>query len=86
MQGFVASFAGRAGGALAPIIMATVLMSYFGFHWKVALMIMAGAGIFLALVFFALYRNSPEDDKRVNEAERELFRAENLAQKLNRKS
>ncbi len=85
MQGFVASFAGRAGGALAPIIMATVLMSYFGFHWKVALMIMAGAGIFLALVFFALYRNNPEDDKRVNEAERELFRAENLAQKTQSK-
>ncbi len=81
MQGFVASFAGRAGGALAPIIMATVLMSYFGFHWKAALMIMAGAGIVLAVAFFALYRNNPEEDQRVSEAERELFRAENLAQK-----
>lgn len=81
MQGFVASFAGRAGGALAPIIMATVLMSYFGFHWKTALIIMAAAGILLAVAFFALYRNNPEEDSRVNEGEKELFRAENLAQK-----
>jgi len=85
MQGFVASFAGRAGGALAPIIMATVLMSYFGFHWKTALVIMAAGGLVLAVAFFALYRNSPEADERVNEAEKELFREENLAQKAQSK-
>ncbi len=81
MQGFVASFAGRAGGALAPIIMATILMGHFGFHWKSALIIMALIGLVLAVVFVLLYRNNPESDPRVNEAEKELFRKENLAQK-----
>ena len=81
MQGFVASFAGRAGGALAPIIMATVLMGYFGFHWKTALIIMALIGIVLAVAFVLLYRNNPESDSRVNAAEKELFQKEKAAQK-----
>ncbi len=81
MQGFVASFAGRAGGALAPIIMATVLMSYFGFHWKTALIIMASAGLILAFAFVTLYRNRPEEDPRVNEAEKALFRENAVSKK-----
>ncbi len=80
MQGFVASFAGRAGGAFAPVIMATVLMSYFGFDWRMALVIMASIGLILAFVFFVFYRNNPEEDPRVNEAEKELFREENRSQ------
>lgn len=76
MQGFVASFAGRAGGALAPIIMATLLMGYCGFHWRTALIIMALGGVILAAVFVMLYRNNPKEDKRVNEAEMDLFREE----------
>ena len=74
MQGFVASFAGRAGGALAPILMATVLMSYFGLDWRVAIVVMALIGLLLAVAFFVYYRNNPEEDKRVNEAEKELLR------------
>ena len=74
MQGFVASFAGRAGGALAPILMATVLMSYFGLDWRIAIVIMALIGLLLGVAFFVFYRNNPEEDKRVNEAEKELLR------------
>jgi MFS transporter, ACS family, glucarate transporter len=85
MQGFVASFAGRAGGALAPIIMATVLMSHFGFDWKTALIIMAMGGIVLALAFVVLYRNKPEIDGRVNQAERDLFLEDTLSSKSKRR-
>jgi ACS family glucarate transporter-like MFS transporter len=85
MQGFVASFAGRAGGALAPIIMATVLMGYFDLDWRTALMIMASGGLFLAAAFVVLYRNSPFHDKRVNEAEQDLFREDSLSEKSKKK-
>jgi sugar phosphate permease len=81
MQGFVASFAGRTGGALAPIIMATLLMGYFDLPWRTALLIMATGGLFLAVAFVVLYRNSPFNDNRVNEAERDLFREDSLEEK-----
>ena len=73
LQGFIASTAGRAGGALAPILMATVLMAHFGYGWRTALLILSGAGILFAIAFLLLFRNSPENDSRVNEAERALI-------------
>ncbi len=81
MQGFVASFAGRTGGAFAPIIMATLLMGYFGYDWRSALMIMSVVGIVLAVVFFLYHRNDPESDPRVDEAEKAIFREESQALK-----
>ena len=85
MQGFVASFAGRAGGALAPIIMATVLMGYMNLPWRTALIIMASGGLFLGAAFVYLYRNSPYHDQRVNEAEKDLFRDDSLSEKSKKK-
>ena len=85
MQGFVASFAGRTGGALAPIIMATVLMGYYGLDWRTALIVMGLGGLFLAAAFVVLYRNSPYLDTRVNEAEKDLFREDGLASKSKKK-
>lgn len=73
MQGFVASFAGRAGAALSPIIMATVLMGYFGMGWRPAVILMALVGLALAVVFYLYYRNSPQTDGRVNDAEKALL-------------
>lgn len=74
VQGWVASFFGRTGGAFSSVIMATVLMGMFGLSWRWALAIMAGVGILFALAFFATFRNSPEEDPRVNEAELALIR------------
>jgi len=74
LQGFVASFSGRIGGALAPLIMATVLMGHCGFSWRTALIIMASVGIFFAAAFLVLFRNSPYLDKRVNKEERALIK------------
>ena len=74
VQGLVASFFGRSGGAMSSIIMGTVLMGWLGLSWRSALGVLSVAGIAYAGIFFALFRNSPEEDPRVNQAERDLIR------------
>ncbi|MGE3808597.1 MAG: MFS transporter [Gemmataceae bacterium] len=73
VQGWVASFFGRAGGAMASIIMASFLMATLGLSWRWALVVMAAAGVLFGIAFFVWFRDSPEIDPRVNEAERELI-------------
>ena len=72
-QGWVATFFGRGGGAMAPIILATILMGHFELSWRVSIAIMGGSGLFFAALFLVLVRNSPNEDLRVNDAERELI-------------
>ncbi|MCA9084456.1 MAG: MFS transporter [Planctomycetaceae bacterium] len=74
VQGWVASFFGRGGGAMSSLIMATVLMGYLGLSWRVALIIMAIPGVIFGLIFCATFRNTPEEDPFANEAEAELIR------------
>ena len=74
MQGIIVSFFGRSGGAMASIVMGTVLVGLLGFSWRSSLTIMAAAGLAFAVVFWLLYRNRPELDPRVNRAECELIR------------
>ncbi len=76
VQGWVASFFGRGGGAASSIIMGTLLMGYCGFSWRIAIAIMAIPGVILALLYYSLYRNSPAEDPQTNEAERELIRGD----------
>ena len=85
MQGFVASFAGRAGAALAPIIMATILMGYFGLGWRTAIIIMAAIGLILAAAFYLYYRNDPKSDARVNDDEKALLIEDKYPGKSHRK-
>jgi fucose permease len=73
-QGIIASFFGRSGGAMSSIIMATLLMGLLGFDWRTALVVMGGTGIAFAGLFLWLYRNQPETDRRVNDAELRLIR------------
>jgi sugar phosphate permease len=73
-QGIIASFFGRSGGAMSSIIMGTLLMGWLGFEWRSALVAMGGAGLFFAAAFLWLYRNQPETDPRVNDAELRLIR------------
>ena len=70
IQGWVATVSGRTGGALSPIIMATVLMGYCGFSWQMALVLLSSVGIVFAILFLLLFKNSPDVDPRVNAAER----------------
>ncbi len=75
VQGLVASFAGRGGGAMASIVMGTLLMGYCGLSWRLSLVVMMLAGLAFAAVFFFRFRSRPEDDPAVNEAEYNLIRA-----------
>lgn len=74
IQGLIASFFGRSGGAMSSIIMGTLLMGYCGFTWRVAILIMGVAGVLFAGLFLWLYRSDPQQDTRVNEAELALIR------------
>lgn len=73
VQGWVATFFGRGGGAMSSIIMATLLMGYCGLSWRMALVVMGGVGVLFGIVFLLLFRNSPAVDRRVNPAELELI-------------
>ena len=74
MQGLIASFFGRSGGAMSSIIMGTLLMGILGMSWRAALFVMAGAGLGFATLFYLVCRNSPEEDPLTNQAERDLIR------------
>lgn len=74
VQGWIASFFGRSGGAMSSLVMATLLMGYLGLSWRTALVIMALPGVFFAAIFYRLFRNTPEDDPLANAAESELIR------------
>lgn len=76
VQGWVASFFGRGGGALSSIVMGTLLMGYCGLSWRMALLVMSVPGILFAIAFLVMFRSSPEEDPRANEAERELIRGD----------
>ncbi len=76
VQGWVASFFGRGGGALSSIVMGTLLMGWLGLSWKMALLVISVPGVLFAFLFLLVFRNRPEDDSHANEAECELIRGE----------
>jgi sugar phosphate permease len=69
VQGLVASLSGRAGGACASLLVATVLMGMFGLSWRAALVVLASLGIVLAAAFWLAFRNSPREHPWCNLAE-----------------
>jgi sugar phosphate permease len=73
VQGMVASFFGRAGGACASVLVATVLMSNMGLTWRQAFMVLAAAGVALAVVFWLLFRNNAREHPWANESEAQLI-------------
>jgi len=74
LQGWIATTSGRGGGAMSPIILATLLMGTCGLSWQRSLMIMGSCGIAFAIIFFWRFRNSPEEHPGVNAAELALIR------------
>lgn len=73
VQGWVATFFGRSGGAMSSIIMGTVLIGYFSLSWRQSLIMLGLMGVAFAVAFALLFRNSPEQHPRVNPAERDLI-------------
>jgi ACS family D-galactonate transporter-like MFS transporter len=72
-QGFISSFAGRAGGACSSLIIGALLMGVMGTTWQTALVITAGAGLVFAVIFVLLFRNTPREHPWANEAEAALI-------------
>jgi ACS family glucarate transporter-like MFS transporter len=59
IQGWVATTAGRTGGAMAPIVLATLLIGAFSLSWQASLMLLGVAGIAFGLLFGWIYRDPP---------------------------
>lgn len=76
IQGLVATVCGRAGGALAPILMTSVLMGTLNLSLSVTLWVLTATGVLLAGLFHALFRNTPEADPRVSPEEAALIRGQ----------
>ncbi len=76
VQGWVATFFGRGGGALSPIFFGSILIGYFGLSWQAALMVLGALGLGFGIAFLLLFRNSPDTDPRTNQAERDLINAD----------
>lgn len=74
LQGWIATTCGRGGGAMSPIILATLLMGTCGLSWQRSLFVMGICGVAFALVFFWRFRNAPEEHPGVNAAELALIR------------
>lgn len=73
VQGWIATFFGRGGGAMSFLLFGTVLLGWCEMSWRVALMVMTGIGIAFTVVFFLLFRNTPREHPWVNAAEEELI-------------
>ncbi|HZW31409.1 MAG TPA: MFS transporter [Isosphaeraceae bacterium] len=65
--------ASRLGGALLPFVLAWLPRVFGG--WRVPLEILSGLGLLWGAAFWCWFRNRPEDEGRVNAAERTLIRA-----------
>lgn len=76
LQGWVATTFGRTGAALSPIILMSWLVGRKGMSWQAAVTALGFVGLVLCLLVVLLMRDSPGEDRRVNEAERRLIRSE----------
>ncbi len=72
LQGVVASFAGRAGGAFSPFIIGTVMMTFMGVSWQTSLFMLASVGVLFALGFWLMFRDSPAQHPWSNTEEQRL--------------
>jgi sugar phosphate permease len=75
LQGWIATTSGRSGGAMAPIVLGTVLMGWCGLSWQSALRILGLIGIGYGLAFWRTFRNTPAEHPGVDREERHLIEA-----------
>jgi MFS family permease len=73
IQGWIATAAGRAGGAMSPILLGGLLMGWCGLSWQTALAALGLAGVAYGAVFGWSFRDTPAEHPRVNRAERNLI-------------
>lgn len=68
----IVSFGGRLGGAIAPLLTAWLLKDYLGWRW--VLVLYGSSGLLVALLFWNVFRETPDEHPRCNDAERELIK------------
>jgi len=73
LQGWIATTFGRAGGAMSPIILGTLLMGWCGLSWQTAVTLLGAVGVLYAWLFWRIFRNSPREHPGVNAAELALI-------------
>src|SRR5262245_47539265 len=73
VQGWIAVFAGRLGGASPNVLFATFLVGTLHTSWQTSLWLFAAVGVVLAGLFALLFRDSPREHPWVNEAEADLI-------------
>ncbi len=73
VQGWVASFAGRSGGAASNVLLGVVLLGAWHMPWRWAIGTLSMIGLVFAVVFIALFRNRPAEHPWTNAAETELI-------------
>lgn len=75
IQGWIATTSGRAGGAMSPIILGTVLMGWCGLSWQTSLQLLGLVGLAYAFLFWRTFKNSPAEHPGVNAVERDWIEA-----------
>lgn len=86
VQGWVASFSGRMGGAVSFVVFGTVMLGLWKMEWRPALGMAAGLGVVMAIVFVAFFRNGPRNHPWSNAAEAELVTTGDLSAAATTKS
>ena len=72
----VVSFGGRLGGTIAPILTAWLLKDYIGWRWVLTLY--GTIGLFVAVCFYRVFRETPAEHSDCDEAEQTLITANDL--------
>lgn len=73
LQGWVAVFFGRAGGLTTNLVVGALLMGMLGLKWRPLFIGLSLLGLGFALLFWATFRNRPQDHPGLNAAEAELL-------------
>jgi MFS family permease len=73
MQGAVGILAGRLGALSSGLVFAVLLVDLLQFDWRTAIWILVAVGVLHLLLFATVFRNSPREHPRVNEAEVRLI-------------
>jgi ACS family glucarate transporter-like MFS transporter len=78
VQGWIATFFGRGGGAFSFVLFGTVLIGWMGLTWREAIVVLTVMGGVFGVLFIYLFRNTPQDHPWANDVEEALVAEGNL--------
>lgn len=67
----IVSVGGRIGGAIAPALTAWLLADHLG--WRMVLIFYGTSGLLVAILFWKVFRETPEEHPKCNQAEQDLI-------------